>query len=218
MTPHKPILGLIGSIGSGKSTAALALARRGGAIVDADKLGHMVLDEPEVSRRLVARWGGSILKPDGSVNRRAVGDVVFGNPLERTALEAIVFPRIHAREEEAYRSADADPEVAFIVLDAAVLLEAGRRHVCSKLLMIDAPRSLRLTRVALRNGWDDVELTRREAAQLPPAEKRSIADAAIDNDGSVEELQLKIDAVLAGWGWLPSRADNEDGKDAHGRH
>lgn len=210
MKSHKPILGLIGAIGAGKSMAALALAKRGGAIVDADKLGHVVLDEPEVRSRLVARWGDGILKEDGTVNRRAVGGVVFGNPEERKALEAVVFPRIHALEEEAYDRADADQAVGFIVLDAAVLLEAGRRAVCTKLLMIDAPRWLRLERVAARNGWDDAELARREAAQLPLDAKRAVADAVLVNDASPGELQTKIDAVLGDWGWW-------DRKEEHGR-
>jgi len=218
MNRHKPIVGLIGSVGAGKSTAASALANRGGAIVDADKLGHIVLDEPDVRRQFVARWGERILKPDGTVNRRTVGDIVFGNPAERTALEAVVFPRIHALEEAAYCVADADAAVSFIVLDAAVLLEAGRRNVCTKLLMIDAPRELRLTRVLARNGWDDAELTRREAAQLPLAEKRAAADAVLDNDGGIERLQAKIDDVLADWGWSPNRRDgHKDEVDIHGR-
>src|SRR5438477_8015865 len=89
---RKPVIGLVGGVGAGKSAAAAAMARRGGAVVDGDRLGHEALELPEVKRQLVARWGGRVLKPDGTANRRAIAGVVFADPAELKALEAVVFP------------------------------------------------------------------------------------------------------------------------------
>ena len=199
MRPVKPVIGLIGAIGAGKSTVASVMGSLGGFVVDADKIGHEVLDEPAVRDRLVERWGPSILRDDGSVNRRAVGAIVFADPAERKVLESTVFPRIHGREAELFALADADPAAQFIVLDAAVLVEAGRLDVCKKLVFVDAPREDRLKRLAARSGWTDQELTRREAAQLPLAEKRRLADATLDNDGDAAELRDAVTTLLRRW-------------------
>ena len=199
MRPLKPVIGLIGAIGAGKSTVAALMGSLGGFVVDADKIGHEVLDEPAVRDELVGRWGAGILRDDGSVNRRAVGAIVFADPAERKVLESVVFPRIYEREGEQFALADADPAARFIVLDAAVLVEAGRDEVCKKLVFVDAPREERLKRLAARSGWTADELTRREAAQLPLAEKRRLADATLDNDGDPGELREAVAALLRRW-------------------
>ena len=199
MRPLKPVIGLIGAIGAGKSTVAAVMGSLGGFVVDADAIGHEVLDEPAVRDQLVGRWGAGILRDDGSVNRRAVGAIVFADPAERKVLEATVFPRIHEREGELFALADADPAARFIVLDAAVLVEAGRGEVCKKLVFVDAPREERLKRLAARSGWTAEELTRREEAQLPLAEKRRLADATLDNDGDPGELRESVAALLRRW-------------------
>ena len=199
MRPQKPVIGLIGAIGAGKSTVAALMGSLGGFVVDADKIGHEVLDEPAVCDQLTERWGASILRDDGTVNRRAVGAIVFADPAERKVLESVVFPRIHEREGEQFALADADPAARFIVLDAAVLVEAGRDEVCKKLVFVDAPREERLKRLIARSGWTADELTRREAAQLPLAEKRRLADATLDNDGDPGELRDAVAALLRRW-------------------
>jgi dephospho-CoA kinase len=124
----KPVVGLIGAIGGGKSTAARCFAARGGFVIDADALGHEALRRPEVVAALVARWGGGVRKPDGSLDRRAIGKIVFADPAERSALEALVFPHIGKRAVEEIARGIADPTARFVVLDAAVLLvRAGIR-------------------------------------------------------------------------------------------
>src|SRR6185503_3681483 len=86
----KPVVGLIGAIGAGKSTAAKCFAARGGHVIDADALGHEALRQPEVTAALVARWGERVRKPDGSLDRREIGRIVFADAGERNALEAVV--------------------------------------------------------------------------------------------------------------------------------
>jgi dephospho-CoA kinase len=198
-TARKPVLGLIGGIGAGKSTAAGCLAARGGFVIDCDKLGHAALEVPEVKQKLRARWGDAVFNADGGVNRKAVAGIVFNNPAERKWLEGIVFPVIGRLADEKIQTANADPAVRFSVLDAAVLLEAGWRDRCDKVLYLDAPRDLREQRLAARSGWTPADLTAREAAQWPGDVKKKHADAVIVNDGTREQLQTEIDRVLTGW-------------------
>jgi dephospho-CoA kinase len=198
-TARVPVIGLVGAIGAGKTAVAKLLAARGGAVVDGDKLGHAALERADVKAKLVARWGERILKPDGSVNRRAVGGIVFADPAERKALEAVVFPVIGTMAAECVAAADRDPKARFIVLDAAVMFEAGWGGACDKVLYVDAPREVRLARVATR-GWTGADLAAREAAQMPAAEKKARADMVIVNEGSLTNLAEKVDRVLATWG------------------
>jgi len=194
-----PVVGLIGGIGAGKSTAARALAARGGVVIDCDKLGHHALNTPAVMRQLVARWGDAVRNSDGTANRRAIAGLVFDNPAERTWLESVVFPVIGELADARIARAGDDPTARFVVLDAAVLLEAGWKGRCDRIAYIDAPRELREQRVLARSGWTAADLTAREAAQWPADAKKSHADAVIANDGPEAALQAKIDHVLTDW-------------------
>jgi dephospho-CoA kinase len=198
LSSRKPILGLIGAIGAGKSTVAKLLAARGGAVVDADTLGHDALDQPEIRERVVGLWG-NVLKPDGRVDRRKVAAIVFASPDERRKLENLVFPYIRRRCEDAIQIASNDVQTKFVVLDAAVMLEAGWVGVCDWMLYVDAPRELRLRRLAERSGWTASDLDGREAAQMPADEKRRHADAVLMNDGTLNDLDRDLTIVLKKW-------------------
>jgi dephospho-CoA kinase len=195
----KPVIGLIGAIGAGKSTAAQCFATRGGHVIDADALGHEALRQPEIVAALVARWGERIRKPDGALDRREIGRIVFANSTERNALEATVFPYIGNRTHEKISAAQTNPAVSFIVLDAAVLLEAGWSELVDRLVYLDAPRELRLARLAARSGWNEGELAARESAQWSAEEKKMRADAVIVNDAGPERLEEQVDHLLAAW-------------------
>ncbi len=198
MTHRKPILGLVGAIGAGKSTVAKLLAARGGAVVDADAVGHDALDQPEIRERIAARWG-NVLKADGRVDRRKIAQIVFASSNERQALEGMVFPYIRRKCEEAIQIARNGVMTQFVVLDAAVMLEAGWGDVCDKLIYVDAPRELRLERLAARSGWTAADLDAREAAQMPADEKKKRADAIVINDGTREELDAELTVLLQRW-------------------
>jgi dephospho-CoA kinase len=197
----KPVVGLIGAIGAGKSTAARCFARRGGFVIDADALGHEALRQAETIAALVARWGEGVRKSDGSLDRRAIGRIVFANPAERSALEALVFPHIGKRSIEEIHRGIADPKSRFVVLDAAVLLEAGWNKNVDRIVYIDAPRDVRLARLAARSGWTDAELSAREAAQWPVEDKIDRSDVVLINDATEGELQKHVDGVLREWKW-----------------
>jgi dephospho-CoA kinase len=191
------IIGLVGGIASGKSAVSAALARRGAVVFDADKIGHRVLDEPEVRDELVARWGAGILDVNHRVSRDAVAERVFGDSpetaAERDFLEQTLHPRIRQRilAEINQLPNEAAPAV---VIDAPLLLEAGWGQVCQAVIFIDAPREIRLAR-ARQRGWTADEFSRREAAQMPIEEKRRHATHIIHNAGTLADLEVEVDRV-----------------------
>jgi dephospho-CoA kinase len=192
-------IGLIGGIASGKSAVAAALARRGAVVFNADQLGHEVLKEPAVRDALVARWGASILEVDGAINRSAVAKIVFAsNPAaaeELQFLEQLVHPGIRRRIEAGIRQLP-DASVPAVVIDAALLIEAGWAAVCTAIAFVDSPRDQRIARAAAR-GWTEHEFSRREAAQLPIEEKRRRATHVIDNSGSLADLDHEVERFWA---------------------
>jgi|SRR5262245_25970284 len=195
----KTVIGLIGGIGSGKSSVAAEFAKRGARVLCGDEFGHEALRRPDIKEQVTQRWGPEILK-DGEVDRRKLAQVVFADPVERRALEALVFPWITRRLDEEVAAAKADPGVPFIVVDAAVMLEAGWNNVCDRIVYVDAPRELRLARLAQQRGWTEKEVTAREQAQLPANEKMKRADHVLDNSGTPEETARQIDYLLRLWG------------------
>ncbi|HKB06379.1 MAG TPA: dephospho-CoA kinase [Gemmataceae bacterium] len=196
----KPVIGLVGGIGAGKSSVANALARHGGRVVAGDPLGHEALEQQDILDRIADAFARrDILTPEGKVDRKKLGRVVFPSPVERSRLEHLVHPYIEDRIREEIDKAQADPGVKFVVLDAAVMLEAGWDDVCDKLIYVDAPRPVRLARVKDQRGWSETELTNREAVQMPAEKKKERADVVIDNGGLPEATSSQVDQLVKGW-------------------
>jgi dephospho-CoA kinase len=196
----KPVLGLIGGIGAGKSTVAMALARHGGRLVAADPIGHEALEQPDLRARILDVWGGrDILTPQGTIDRKKLGRIVFPSPVERSRLEHLVHPYIEERIREEVAKAQADPAARFVILDAAIMLEARWADVCDKLIYVDAPRDIRLVRVRTQRGWTDRDLANREAVQMPTDKKKERADAVIDNGGPPEATTAQVAELVKKW-------------------
>jgi dephospho-CoA kinase len=196
----KPVLGLVGGIGAGKSTVAAALARHGGRIVAGDPLGHEALEQPDILARVTEIWGDrGILTAEGRVDRKKFGRIVFPSPVERSRLEHLVHPYIEKRIREEIDKAIADPAIKFVVLDAAIMLEAGWDGVCDKLIFVDAPRPIRLQRVQHQRHWTDQDLANREAVQMPADKKKERADVVVDNGGSAEATVAQVDELVKSW-------------------
>ncbi len=208
MTPpeRKPVVGLIGGIGSGKSQVAAAFAARGACIVSGDALAHEALRQPGVKAEISARWGGGVFDDSGEVARGKLAAVVFADPAERRALEAMVHPWIRKRIREEVEAARREPAVRLVVLDAAIMLETGWNEICDRLVYVDAPNEVRQRRVAGQRGWSAADLEAREAAQLPLTEKAARADHALDNSGSLDRLGQEVEALLRSWGLTPGPA------------
>lgn len=169
-------------------------------MIDADHIGHQLLQQPAVQAELVAAFGERIRSAAGGIDRAALAATVFGPGAEQTEarerLESILHPRIAAEVNR--RIGHCDASVQFVLLDAALLLEAGWREQCDALVFIDSPRHLRLDRVRQTRGWDANELLRRESAQMSPEEKRSYADVVIDNSNDLSTAAGQLHSWLAG--------------------
>ncbi|HZV05766.1 MAG TPA: dephospho-CoA kinase [Gemmataceae bacterium] len=207
----KLVVGLIGGIGSGKSQVAAAFARHGARIIAGDQLGQAALRDPDIRARVASRWGRDIVDEKGEIDRRRLAAIVFADPEERKALEAITHPWIRQRIRTEIKEACSDPRVPFVVLDAAVMLEAGWNVVCDRLVFIEAPRAKRLERVARQRGWSEKEVDSREQAQLPLTEKAIRADHVVDNSASLEHLNRQVNDLLHLWGLAHacSRSESE---------
>jgi len=202
-----PVIGLTGGIGGGKSAVASLLAERGALVIDADAAGHEALNRPEVRERLVERFGSSILATDADgpprVDRRALGGIVFSDPRALRDLEAVVHPVMVERFRREIAEARASTGVPLIVIDAAILLEAGWETLCDQVVYVDAPRPVRLERVA-RRGWSAADLQAREAAQWPCETKASRADYVLSNAAGLDELAIAVDRFIE---WLSAREE-----------
>lgn len=201
-----PVIGLTGGIGGGKSAVAALLADRGAAVIDADAAGHEALERPGVREKLVERFGSGILNAnaennDPRIDRRALGRIVFSDPSALRDLEAIVHPVMVQRFEREIEAAQARRDVSMVVIDAAILLEAGWNALCDLVVFVDAPRSARLERVG-RRGWSDAKLRAREEAQWGCERKAGLADYVLPNAGGLDELAAAVDRFTE---WLSDR-------------
>jgi len=189
-----PVIGIVGGIGSGKSAVAELLSEAGCLVSDADALSRQAIDSPDIRDLLVSWWGPDVLDAGGRVDRTAVADRVFSDRAELDRLEGLLHPRVEAMRQAAFDAAlDSVPA---LVIDAPLLLEAGLAAECDLIVFVDTPRDVRLQRVAASRGWDEAEVSRREARQMPLDEKRSMAHHVLTNHGRVEDLREQIDALL----------------------
>ena len=227
-----PVLGVIGGIGSGKSSVARRLqSLRPIAVIDADQFGHQVLNFPNVQERILKRFGPAVFEQprrtggvsplvhgmssdsaptrgltppvrlEPQISRAALGRVVFGSDVAaetaRRDLEAIVHPEIRSLLEHTIRELRRQANVEAIVLDAAVLLEAGWNDLCDVVVFIDTPQADRIARVQAGRGWSAAELAKREASQWPLPRKRAAADAVIDNSNDLDEAARQTWSAVA---------------------
>ena len=193
-TGRPPVIGLTGGIGAGKSTVAGILSTMGCVVSDSDRDAAAVLETPEVKEQLKAWWGDRIVATDGTLDRSAIAARIFDDPRERGRLENLVHPLVHARRRKRFE--EAPPGVRALVIDAPLLFEAGLDEECDAIIFVDAPRELRVQRVTSERGWDESEIDRREAAQLPVDEKRSRATAVITNNAAADRLEEGVRTFL----------------------
>lgn len=195
MTTRPRTIGLAGGIGAGKSAVAAILTDLGGVVSDSDADARAVLAEADVVETLRSWWGDDVIGVDGAVDRAAVARRVFADPAERERLESLVHPRIHARRRARFDAAPSSTRV--FVIDAPLLFEAGLDDDCDAVIFVDAPREVRLARVARDRGWSEAELDRREAAQWPIERKRERASEIIDNTNDDDPtLRARVAATL----------------------
>jgi dephospho-CoA kinase len=192
----KPIIGICGGVGAGKSVAAREFERLGGLLVDADQLNREVLRRPEVIQTLREWWGDGVVGPDGLIDRKRVAERVFADAEQKRRLESLVHPLIAALRENMMERGAEDPKVSVIILDSPLLLESNLDRLCQAVVFVEVSESRRLERLHETRGWDIEELRRRERWQLPLAQKRARSHYVINNEGSIERLRSQVKDVL----------------------
>jgi dephospho-CoA kinase len=184
-----PFVGLTGGIGAGKSEALAALARLGAATLSTDAVVHALYEDPEVRDAVVARWGPQVA-PDGAVDRSAVAKAAFAGDEDRAWLEQLLWPRVGRRVAEWRATARGTA----LVVETPLLFEAGLEGNYDATIAIVAPESLRNERAAARGH---ASLDERTARQLSQDEKARRATYAVENAGTLEELEQELSGVLA---------------------
>jgi len=194
---HKPIVGLAGGVGSGKSRVAAEMARLGALVIDSDQLSHQELETQEVKEVLGEWFGPSVFARDGSVDHRKLAGVIFGDSAQRLRVERLLHPRVARRRAELVEQARADASVAAVVLDSPLLFEVDLDLQCDAVVFVDTAESTRLERLARSRGWDVEELKRREKWHKTLDFKRARSDYIIDNDSSIDALCRQVEKTFS---------------------
>jgi len=189
------LVGLTGNIGSGKSTVAQMLSERGATIIDADVLARRAVElGTPAFAKIVARWGSSILAPDGHLDRAALRRVVFTDHAQLEELNQIVHPeveRLRARLiDQAKRRGD-----HVVVCDIPLLFERHMTDRFDRIVLVDSHRAIRLERMVKERGLRETEAMDMIAAQMPAELKRARADFIIENDGTFAQLERRVNEV-----------------------
>jgi dephospho-CoA kinase len=184
-------IGLTGGIAAGKSEALKAFARLGAATLSSDAVVHELLESETLRQRLTERWGPEVLA-DGGVDRAKIGEIVFADPEQLTWLEAQIHPLVQERTAAWLTSLPADTEVA--VVEVPLLFEAGSDKAFDTTVAVVTADEVRRERAAARGH---ALVDEREARQLTQPEKAERAEHVVENDGSVEDLERSLSALLA---------------------
>jgi dephospho-CoA kinase len=201
------LVGLTGNIASGKSTVAQLLSERGATIIDADVLARRAVERgSNAFDAIVRRWGTSVLAPDGHLDRAALRRVVFGNTKELEALNDIVHPEVERLRQTRIDEARARGD-RVVVCDIPLLFEKKMADRFERIILVDAPRPLRLERLVSDRGLRETEAMDMIAAQMPAELKRARADFVIDNSSTLTQLEQRVGEV---WATLLQDAESKE--------
>ena len=186
-------VGLTGGIGSGKSTVSGRLAEHGAVVIDYDQLARdaVALGTPGLAA-IKERFGAEVIAADGTLDRPALGKIVFGDDAARADLEAITHPAIF---ELAVAMESTVPEDGVVVHDHPLLVEIGMAGTCDLVIVVDAPEDVQVDRLVTLRGMSEEDARARMAAQSSREERRAAADVVLENAGSIADLEAKVDQL-----------------------
>jgi dephospho-CoA kinase len=199
----KSIIGLTGGIASGKSTVSKLLIQKGFTVVDADEAARKVVEpgEPALGK-IIEIFGKSILYPDGTLNRAALGDIIFHDEERRKELNSIVHPAVRAHmldeKDEAFKSGKKT-----VIMDIPLLYESNLSWMVDKTIVVYVDRETQLTRLMKRNSLQEAEAIVRIESQMSLEEKKGLAETVLDNRGTIEYTEEQLDELIASWNLEP---------------
>jgi dephospho-CoA kinase len=190
------ILGLTGGIGSGKSAAAQVLRELGATVIDADRVGHETYAPGTPGwNQVVAEFGPTVVAPDGTIDRKRLGAIVFAEPGKLAALNAIVHPLIRDAIAAKLAAASAAPDAPAVVIEAALLVEAKWDALVDEVWLVTARPDVVAHRLVTQRGLERDAIAARLRAQLDDAQRAAHADVVVDNSGTLDELRARLDAL-----------------------
>jgi dephospho-CoA kinase len=197
------LIGLTGNIASGKSTVTHLFSERGATIIDSDILARRVVEvDTHAYREIVKRWGAEILAPDGTLDRAALRRRVFKDPVQLEELNRLTHPEVVRLRDRLIADARRRGD-RMVVCDIPLLFERHLAGEFERIVLVDAPRPVRLERLVRERGLTETEAMDMIAAQMPAELKRARADFIIDNDGTLATLERRVDEV---WSTLDQEA------------
>ena len=192
----KPLIGLLGAIGSGKSTVAGCFRRLGCGVLDADAINRELLAEAGVQGAIVAAFGSTVTDARGRLDAARLAEHVFADARRLRRLTDLLHPRILERMIEQARRCAADDAVKAVVIDAPLLAEVGMHRICDAVVLIDVESSERRRRLARSRRWSAGQIATREKFQFPLDMKRRISDYTVDNSHSLQACAQQIGRVF----------------------
>ncbi len=197
MISLRPVIGLGGGIGSGKSRVARILTDLGAAWINADDLAREAFLADDVKNAIRSLWGEQVFLPDGQVDRRAIAARVFASRSDLRRLEMVIHPWIARRRARIFTTLAQRQDLMAFVADSPLLFEANLDAECDFVLFVDCRLDIRVQRLAASRGWSPQELARREARQLPLDFKRDRADYVVNNNSDADTLAREVRDVFA---------------------
>lgn len=190
------IIGLTGGIATGKSTVSRMLTELGAWVIDADQVAREIVEpgQPALAD-VAATFGDGVLHQDGSLNREALGEIVFGDAEARRKLNQITHPRIGLRMME-LASAAGQRGFGWVVYDAALIVENGLQEAFAGLIVVACSPETQRARLIARDGLDERQADDRIASQMPIAEKVAVADWVVDNNGDLAETRRRVERLF----------------------
>ena len=189
------VIGLTGGIGTGKSEAARILCELGARVIDADRVGHEAYrPDSDAWGEVVEAFGEGVLSPTGEIDRKRLGDIVFGNPQAREKLDAIMHPRIAQMVQRKISQLEHEG-AGVVVLEAALLLEAGWDSLVDEIWITQCPEETVVERLRRRNNFSEKEVRQRIGSQFPEEERAPHAHVLVPNEGSLDELRKGVSSL-----------------------
>jgi dephospho-CoA kinase len=193
------VIGLTGGIASGKSTVSAMFTDMGITVIDADIEARLAVEPGEKAYNdIVSQFGTEILEENGTINRPKLGEIIFNNEEKRLLLNSIVHPAVRERMAQKRAQAEAANEKA-VVLDIPLLFESKLTGLIEKIILVYVDEQTQLERLMKRNGFSEEEASARIKSQMPLKDKVSLADAVINNSGSIEQSRQQLLGILSEW-------------------
>ena len=193
------VIGLTGGIASGKSTISAMFTDMGITVIDADIEARLAVEPGEKAYNdIVSHFGDEILEEDRTINRPKLGEIIFNNEEKRMRLNSIVHPAVRERMAQKREKAE-DADEKAVVLDIPLLFESKLTGLVEKIIVVYVDEQTQLERLMKRNGFSEEEASSRIRSQMPLKDKVGLADAVIDNSGSIEESKQQLMNILSEW-------------------